>query len=116
MPFKKSCHLPRLYGYFRTSLSIDDSKVSKALLKQINLKGVKKISFSFNPLLEKTQSVRCLCTVLSEPRWRASNSSLSTKINVLSENRPPEVEVSYSMCMLTNSKRFQIVIPTSMDN
>ncbi|CAH8595695.1 unnamed protein product [Heterobilharzia americana] len=35
--------------------------------------GIKRISFSFNPLLEKTESIRRFCFIISEPRWRLSN-------------------------------------------
>ncbi|CAH8601610.1 unnamed protein product [Schistosoma intercalatum] len=95
MSFQKSWRLPRSIKYFRSPLAVDDSRVSKTILKQLNFKPVIKMSFRFNPLLQKTESIRQLCSILSEPRWRASNTNMLVKINVLSDSNPPEVEISY---------------------
>ncbi|CAH8553895.1 unnamed protein product [Schistosoma turkestanicum] len=95
MSFQKSWRLKRSVKYFRSPLAVDDSKVSKSILKQLNFKPVTKISFRFNPLLPKTESIRRLCHILSEPKWLTSNSNLLIRTNVLSENRPPEIEISY---------------------
>ncbi|KAH8856353.1 hypothetical protein EWB00_005500 [Schistosoma japonicum] len=97
MPYMKACHLPRSIKYFRSPLAVDDSKVSKKIIKQLNFKPIKRIACRFNPLLEKTESIRRFCLILSEPKWRTSNANLLVKTNVLSENSPPEVEITYGM-------------------
>ncbi|XP_018653550.1 putative mitochondrial ribosomal protein L53 [Schistosoma mansoni] len=95
MSFQKSWRLPRSIKYFRSPLAVDDSRISKAILKQLNFKPVIKMSFRFNPLLQKTESIRQFCSIISDPKWRTSNTNLIIKINVLSDNSPPEIEVSY---------------------
>ncbi|KAK4467891.1 hypothetical protein MN116_008502 [Schistosoma mekongi] len=95
MPYMRACHLPRSVKYFRSPLAVDDSRVSKQIIKQLDFKSIKRIALRFNPLLEKTESIRRFCIILSEPKWRTSNSNLLVKTSVLSENNPPEVEITY---------------------
>ncbi|KER28297.1 hypothetical protein T265_04829 [Opisthorchis viverrini] len=96
MSLIKYRNLPRRVKYLRPLRAVDESVVSKDILKKLDFKPVKSICFSFNPFVGRTESIREACRILSNPRWRSTNTNLVFKARVLSDNHAPVIEVVYS--------------------
>ncbi|KAF6776635.1 hypothetical protein AHF37_03732 [Paragonimus kellicotti] len=58
MSFTKYRHLPRKIKYFLPVRAVDESVVSKDVLKHLDFKPMKSISFSFNPFVGNVESIR----------------------------------------------------------
>ncbi|KAA3671309.1 uncharacterized protein DEA37_0013743 [Paragonimus westermani] len=57
MKFTKYRHLPPKVRYFLPVRAVDESVVSKNILKKLDLKPLKSISFSFNPFVGNVESI-----------------------------------------------------------
>ncbi|KAF8562504.1 hypothetical protein P879_06003 [Paragonimus westermani] len=96
MSFTKYRHLPPKVRYFVPVRAVDESVVSKNILKQLDLKPLKSISFSYNPFVGNVESIRRMCSIVSDPKWRATNPNLLFKTKILSDYSPPIIELNYS--------------------
>ncbi|XP_067628725.1 uncharacterized protein mRpL53 [Eurosta solidaginis] len=67
------------------------SAISKQV-KSVNLKGVKKVTISFDPFAENVRSIRDFLSLLSSPKIALTNPNCVIKSDIFCNRQPPEVK------------------------
>uniref|UniRef100_T1GGZ1 Large ribosomal subunit protein mL53 n=1 Tax=Megaselia scalaris TaxID=36166 RepID=T1GGZ1_MEGSC len=82
-------------------------------LKQINLKGVKRINVTFDPFSENVKSTREFLFFLSTPKVSATNPKCVVRTEVVCDNRAPEIKFSLIDSVKEETKTKEIKLLSS---